>query len=175
MVHPYVLTRPKSTVSPSRVYLFAVWLVLIVPLMALAVALYKTDQPVVSVKPAQTEPIPTEQIYWSVSQEPAQFVRIAEQNPAFRAASVGGVDAHAWDVLAIAPNNPRVIVIAAGRELLITHDGGNSWIGLSNNLPARMTALAISASSEQVIYAQGDSSQYYVSTDGGLNWRASSD
>lgn len=73
---------------------------------------------------------------------------------------------------ASAPSASEMLYVAAKRDLLTSRDGGKTWGTATNALPSQVSALAVSPSNPQVIYAGAEAMGIFKSTDGGKTWNA---
>lgn len=87
-------------------------------------------------------------------------------------AEVAGKDGRITGAFAVAPSQPSVIYLAAMGRISVSRDGGKSWSPSGSNLPSRATALAVSPSSPNIVYAGTESMGLFESTDGGATWNA---
>lgn len=73
---------------------------------------------------------------------------------------------------AAAPSVNDLVYVAAKRDLLTSTDGGKTWQTQTNALPAQVSALAVSPTDAQTLYAGIEAMGMYKSTDGGKTWNA---
>lgn len=71
-----------------------------------------------------------------------------------------------------APSVNDLVYVAMKRDLLTSKDGGKTWQTFANALPSQVSALAVSPTNAQEIYAGIEAMGMYKSTDGGKTWNA---
>ncbi|MBI4675012.1 MAG: hypothetical protein HY741_25510 [Chloroflexi bacterium] len=150
--------------------LFAVWIALVLPLLAFSVVYSKKPTGLTSVDAqraqdnaalAMLEQVPAPDAIWAV---------LDAEEIDLTSVSSTGLNSK-WDAVAIAPNNPEIIVIAAQRDLAITRDRGRTWVRLMNVLPRPALTLVVSQTNDHTFYAKLDGLGVFGSNDGGLHWQ----
>lgn len=89
-----------------------------------------------------------------------------------RLALAAGVNEQKVNAFAVATQNSNTVYLVAGRDLLVSRDGGQTWDNRAGALPSLATTLAISPADDQVVYAGVDSLGLFKSADGGHTWQA---
>jgi hypothetical protein len=110
---------------------------------------------------------------------------VSDQNPQVRLEASGSIDAlrshlaeeaakneRLVDTFAVAPDQPNVVYLAEMNQISISRDGGKTWNPAASTLPSRVTALAVSPSNPNILYAGTESLGLYESADGGVTWIA---
>lgn len=160
--------QTKSQMPNDWRLLFAVWIGIVIPMLAFGIAYTRTSAPGTD---GNTEIVQANAAFALNAAPSANLVRnilvTNGMNP--NAVTTTGLPQQ-WDAAAIAPRNANIIVIAAQRDLAISRDQGRTWIRLVNTLPAAAHALAIDEANELVLYANLDRLGMYGSDDGGLSW-----
>ncbi len=73
---------------------------------------------------------------------------------------------------ASASSEANLVYVAAKRDLLISKDGGKTFVTLTDALPSQVSALAVNPNTVQEIYAGVEGMGIYKSVDGGGTWNA---
>lgn len=168
MIRTRVWKRESQTLEDWRL-LFAVWIAIIIPLLAFGVVYTRSTNWAArtNVGVIQDDPV-LANLGTGSAPEAGRTSLLAEGlNP--NAIAAAGLNTNA-DAVAVAPNNPDLVVIAAQRDLLITRDRGRTWIHLANTLPRPARVLVISQTNELTLYADLEDLGLHVSNDGGVTW-----
>lgn len=72
--------------------------------------------------------------------------------------------------MAIAPSQTGTVYLAERRNLGVSTDGGKNWQTLTNVLPSQVSALVVSPTNADKLYAAADSVGLFRSIDGGQTW-----
>jgi HEAT repeats/BNR/Asp-box repeat len=75
---------------------------------------------------------------------------------------------------AISPSENAVVYLSEMNQVSVSRDGGKTWSATGGALPSRVSALAVSPSNPNLLYAGTESMGLYESTDGGATWVAKS-
>lgn len=87
-------------------------------------------------------------------------------------AANAGKNERITSAFATAPGNPNQIYLAEMNHVSISRDGGKTWNLTAAAPPSRVTALAVSPSDVNQVFAGTESMGLYESTDGGTTWTA---
>lgn len=106
----------------------------------------------------------------------SEMVRASATDSLARIRTAIALTAHVNDqyitAYASAPSSGDLLYVAAKRDLLTSRDGGKTWLTAANALPSQVSALAVSPSNPQEIYAGVEGMGIFKSTDGGTTWNA---
>ena len=161
--------------------LFAIWIALIVPAAAYGVTFLRSGTTVVRVS---GETIRGENNMLGASNYPAlQHRALFDTDTTTRAqaeatlsrihnewAAKINVPVQEWKAVTLAPQNPKVIMIATGLDLYTSRDAGSRWERSINVLPGTFNALIISPANQNTLYAGIEGLGLYSSLDGGSTW-----
>lgn len=183
--------RLKQNHSRSSMLFFGFWIALIIPLMALGVSNSQLTAPLVqftgeSVQQANLVGYPKEIVI------PVNQIQLLERNAmlhpnqATRAQAIAdlnqvrlgwsdtiGVPLTGISAFATAAQNQNKVVMAVGRDLYVSNDGGQTFEQRIGVLPSQVNTLAISPANETHLYAGVDGMGFYTSENDGLTWEAS--
>jgi len=165
-----------------------VWIALIVPLLALGVSFSHSSAPSIQFAGVEQNPagypkqvvLPVNQIQLlerNAMLHPDQTIRaqaIADLNQVHLGWSkASGVPLKGISAFATAAQNQNKVVMAVGRDLYVSNDGGQTFEQRVGVLPSQVNTLAISPANETTLYAGVDGMGFYTSTNDGLTWTAS--
>ena len=89
-----------------------------------------------------------------------------------RIAGAAGVNELALSAFAVASNDSNQVYLATRRDLIVSRDGGKTWLTHSNSLPSLVSTLAVSRTNSKRLYANADGMGLFKSEDGGVTWSA---
>ena len=104
----------------------------------------------------------------SVRQEASGSLDALRSHLAFQAGKNGRITS----AFAIAPGDPAIVYLAEMNQISISRDGGKTWFPAAGTPPSRVSALGVSPSNPNTLFAGTESMGLYESTDGGTTWMA---
>jgi HEAT repeats/BNR/Asp-box repeat len=85
-------------------------------------------------------------------------------------ALVAGKNEEITSAFALAPDQAAVIYLSEMNQVSVSRDGGKTWSETAGTLPSRVSALAVSPSNPNIVYAGTESMGLYKTTDAGTTW-----
>ena len=73
---------------------------------------------------------------------------------------------------AVASSDSNQVYLATRRDLIVSGDGGKTWLIHPNSLPSLVTTLAVNSLDPQILYVSADGMGLFKSEDGGVTWSA---
>lgn len=174
MMHTYPQKRFKQRHPRSNVFLFGLWIALIIPLMALGVSFSQSPTPLLqfageNIQPTSLVHYPNEVV------APVNQIQLLERNAmlhpnqATRAQAIRdlgrvradwsetiGVPLTEISAFATAAQHQNKVVMAVGRDLYVSNDGGHTFEQRRGVLPSQVNTLAISPANQAQLYAGVD-------------------
>lgn len=196
MMHAYSHKRLKQQHSRSSVVFFGFWIALIIPMLAWVVSFSQSPAPLMTLAGGNIQQVAGENLeYANLVGYPKEIAtpvnqiqlmeRIAMLHPdqATRAQAIAdlsqlrkewsetiGVPLTDMSAYATAAQNQNKVVMAVGRDLYVSNDGGQTFEQRVGVLPSQVNTLAISPANEAILYAGVDGMGFYTSENDGLTW-----
>ena len=145
--------RPLRANETASVWTWgwALWLVVILPALAVGFVGYHAATPVTRVGGQNLLNVDTASVPVNTVAGDASF-------------------SSEWSVTASSPRNPDRILIAVNRDLRVSNNRGATWQVMPGVLPGTLDTLAISPANDNLLYAGVDGLGFYASKDGGQTW-----